>query len=219
MVVADGMEVALGGEKASALRSRPSRTSRSTPSSGSSTSTAQEHALLAELRAGIERADRTVIEKARSDPRLYGMGTTLTMAFSVGTDLYLVHAGDSRDLFHDGELQQVTEDHNLAQLLANHGAIRPEEARRHRRRNVLTNVIGGPSAGVNVEVHKLEISDGDVLLLCSDGLTEPVDNPSIARVLGEITDPKAACDRLIKLALERGAPDNVTIVLARYETI
>ena len=76
------------------------------------------------------------------------MGTTLTMAFSVGTDLFIVHAGDSRAyLFHDSELQQLTDDHTLVQMMVRNGKIAPEEARHHRMRNVVTNVLGGPEGG------------------------------------------------------------------------
>ncbi|MGZ3335038.1 MAG: PP2C family protein-serine/threonine phosphatase [Isosphaeraceae bacterium] len=85
-----------------------------------------EHALLAELRQCLERADRTVIERARSNPALQGMGTTLTMAYSVATDLYIVHAGGSRAyLFRAGELEQLTSDHTLVQTLIDGGAISP----------------------------------------------------------------------------------------------
>jgi protein phosphatase len=178
----------------------------------------EEHALLTELRTGLERADRAVTDRARSNPRLHGMGTTLTMAYSVGTDLYIVHAGDTRAyLFHDGTLQQVTTDHTLVQLLVSHGALSPEEARNHKRRNVVTNVIGGPSEGVHAEVYKLAVADGDILLLCSDGLSEPVGDDAIAEVLAAQSYPQAACETLIGLALDRGAPDNVTAVVARYQ--
>jgi len=146
------------------------------------------------------------------------MGTTLTMAYSVAQDLFIVHAGDTRAyLYHDGRLQRVTHDHTLVQLLVDNGAISPEEARHHKRRNVVTNVIGGPGEGVHADIHKIRVQDGDVLLLCSDGLSEPVDEESIAAVLAETQDPQAACDRLVDLALEHGAPDNVTAVAVRYE--
>src|SRR4029077_19241133 len=117
-------------------------------------------ALLAELRQSLERADRTVIERARSNAAFHGMGTTLTMAYSVATDLYIVHAGDSRAyLFREGALEQLTRDHTLVQTLIDGGAMSPEDAKRHNRRNVVTNVIGGPRAGVFAEIHKLAVLD------------------------------------------------------------
>ena len=177
-----------------------------------------EHALLAELRQSLERADRTVIERRRSNPALQGMGTTLTMAYSVATDLYIVHAGDSRAyLFRDGELQQLTSDHTLVQTLIDGGSISPEDAKRHKWRNVVTNVIGGPSEGVFAEIHKLALLDGDTLLYCTDGLTQPVSDDAIAEVLEHHRDPEDACARLVDLALSRGGPDNVTVVIACYQ--
>ena len=203
MVVADGMGGAAAGEKASALAiATVEDFALNTLKWFFHLGSSEEHALLAELRAGIELADRAVINRARSDPKLHGMGTTLTMAYSVGTDLYVVHAGDTRAyLFHDGELEQVTNDHTLVQILVDHGTITAEAARTHARRNVVTNVVGGPSAGVHAEVHKFRLDDGDVLLLCSDGLTEPVGDAAIARVLGARPTPQTACDALIELAL------------------
>jgi len=219
IVVADGMGGAAAGERASALAVG------SVESFVLNTfkwffhlSGHDEHELLAELRQSLERADQTVIERARSDPALEGMGTTLTMAYSVATDLYIVHAGDSRAyLFREGELEQLTSDHTLVQTLIDGGAISPEEAKRHKRRNVVTNVIGGPSEGVFVEIHKLAVLDGDTLLFCTDGLTEPVSDDAIAEVLEHHPDPEDACTRLVDLALRRGGPDNVTAVVARYQ--
>ena len=221
MLVADGMGGAAAGEEASALAVATVEdfvlnTLKWFLRLGGS----EGHSLLAELREALERADRTVIEHAEADPRLRGMGTTLTMGYSVGPDLFIVHAGDTRAyLFHDGELEQLTNDHTLVQLLVDNGAISPEQAKHHQRRNVVTNVVGGPSEGVNVEVHKLRLHDGDVILLCSDGLTEPVGDKAIAETLGASLDPHAACARLIERALEAGAPDNVTAVVARYRFV
>ena len=119
------------------------------------------------------------------------MGTTLTMAYSVATDLYIVHAGDSRAyLFRDGELEQLTSDHTLVQTLIDGGVISPEDAKRHDRRHVVTNVIGGPREGVFAEIHKLVLLDGDTLLFCTDGLTEPVDDDAIAEVLDITPTPR-----------------------------
>jgi protein phosphatase len=132
--------------------------------------------------------------------------------------LFIVHAGDSRAyLFRDGELVQLTTDHTLVQVLIDGGAISAEDARRHNRRHVVTNVVGGPRQGVHAEIHKLVIRDGDILLFCTDGLTEPVDDHAIAEVLDLHPDPQDACARLVDLALSQGGPDNVTAVIVRYQ--
>ena len=218
MVVADGMGGAAAGERASALAVESVE--------GFALNTLKwflhlgkkdESVLVSELRQGLELADRAVFQEAEADFRFSGMGTTLTMAYSVGEDLYIVHAGDSRAyLFHEGKLEQITRDHTLVQMLVSGGAIKPEDARNHARRNIVTNVIGGPSAGVHAEIHKLRLSDGDMVLLCSDGLTEPVVDDAIAGILAQTDDPDAAAHKLVALALENGGPDNVTAIVARY---
>jgi protein phosphatase len=219
MVVADGMGGAAAGEHASALAVGSLEafildTLKWFLHLGSR----EQSALFDELRRCLERADRSVFERAQSDPRLVGMGTTLTMAYSVSTDLFIVHAGDSRAyLFREGTLDQLTHDHTLAQLLVDAGGISPEQARHDRRRNIVTNIIGGPSAGVDAEIHRLALAGGDVLLLCTDGLSEPVGDAAIAEILAATPDPESACDRLVERALDRGGRDNVTAIVARYE--
>ncbi len=111
----------------------------------------------------------------------------------------------------------MTSDHTLVQTLIDAGAISPNDAKRHYQRNVVTNVIGGPRAGVFAEIHKLVLLDGDTLLFCTDGLTEPVNDDAIAEVLEHHPDPDDACARLVELALSRGGPDNVTAVVACYQ--
>ncbi len=111
----------------------------------------------------------------------------------------------------------MTSDHTLVQTMIDGGAISPEDAQRHKQRNVVTNVIGGPREGVFAEIHKLALLDGDTLLFCTDGLTQPVDDEAIGRVLAHHPDPDDACARLVDLALSRGGPDNVTAVVACYQ--
>jgi serine/threonine protein phosphatase PrpC len=218
MVVADGMGGAAAGERASAMAVRSVEAfALNTLKWFLHMGKADESELVAELRKGLELADQAVVEEAETNARLHGMGTTLTMAYSVGRDLYIVHAGDSRAyLYRTGKLEQITNDHTLVQLLISGGVLSPEDAKTHARRNVVTNVIGGPCAGVHAEIHKVRIEHDDVLLLCSDGLTEPVEDSLIADVLARAPEPSTAADRLIGLALDKGGPDNVTAIVARY---
>jgi protein phosphatase len=101
-------------------------------------------------------------------------------------------------------------------MLLDSGAISEEDAQQSGLRNVVTNVVGGPSEGVYVELHKLRIQDGDALLLCTDGLTEPVPEAIIAQELAEHDHPGEACRSLLQRALDAGGPDNIAMILARF---
>jgi protein phosphatase len=218
MAVADGMGGAAAGERASALAVTSVESFvLNTLKWFLHLDKKEEHVLFRELREGLERADRTIFERARANPDLFGMGTTLTMAYSVATDLYIAHVGDSRAyLYHDGDLARLTTDHTLVQVLIDGGALSPQDAKKHNRRNVVTNVVGGPCEGIDAEIHKLRVADGDVLLLCTDGLTEPVDDDKIAEILALFPNAQEACRQLVDVALSQGGPDNVTVVAARY---
>jgi len=221
LVVADGMGGAAAGERASTLAIESIESfALDTLKWFFHRGRAEEGALLGELRQAVERADRSVFREADADHKLAGMGTTLTLAYTVGADLYIAHVGDSRAyLSRGGELAQVTSDHTLVQMLVDQGVIRPEDAKHHARRNVVTNVIGGPQEGVQAEIHKLAIGEGDILLLCSDGLTEAVKDRDIAAVLSGAEPPEAMARSLVDLALKNGGPDNVTVIVGRYGTL
>lgn len=217
-IVADGMGGVAGGEEASSVAVQTVESFvLNTLKWFLHLGEKDQNSLLEELREGMRKADESVMRRAWSDASLAGMGTTLTMGFGVGASLFIVHAGDSRAyLFRDDELSRITCDHTLVQLLIDGGMLTPEAAKHHNRRNVVTNVVGGPRPGVHAEIHKVPISDGDVILLCTDGLTEPVEESQIARILGRDASPDELCELLIAEALEAGGPDNVTAVIARY---
>ena len=217
-VVADGMGGHAGGERASAL----------------AVEAAEDFVLnvlewfdrlgggdtqgpLGELQSALREADRRVCREARERPELRGMGTTLTMAYAVGRDLYVVHAGDSRCyLGRGGQLLRLTRDHTLVADLVAAGAVRPEDAVSHPWRHMVTNVIGGPEEGVQVDVRKGDLEPDDVLLLCTDGLTEMVPEGTVAGLLIGAVDPQGACENLVAAANEAGGTDNITVVVARF---
>jgi PPM family protein phosphatase len=166
----------------------------------------------------LREIDRTLTEHGATDRRLLGMGTTLTAAYSMGIDLFIIHLGDSRVyLFRNGVLRQLTKDHTVAQAMADAGYIPPDQVRRHVKRNALTNFLGGHNGKVKADLRWLRLSDGDRLLLCSDGLNEMVDDVTIAGILAKNDDPRVASLRLLDEALARGGKDNVTIIVARYQ--
>jgi serine/threonine protein phosphatase PrpC len=177
-----------------------------------------DRGVLADLRQAVVEADARIAEEAALRPELEGMGTTLTMAFASGARLFVIHAGDSRCyLLRGGALEQLTEDHTVVAELVGRGAISPEEARRHPRRNVVTNALGGRHAGVRVDVQRAALGPGDVVLLCTDGLTDMLDDGRIAAILAAEANPEAACGRLVAEANEAGGRDNVTAVVARFD--
>ena len=161
--------------------------------------------------------DELLAERARLDPELTGMGTTMTLTYSIGLDLFLAHVGDSRAyLCREGALQQLTRDHTHVQAMVEAGMLTQEQAATHRLRNVLTNVLGGGMPLTDVDVHRVKLAPGDAVLLCSDGLYDVVGDAEIASTLLAADSARAACRALIELALARNAPDNVTVVVSRY---
>ncbi len=177
-----------------------------------------EHGVLADLRQAVLWADARVLQEAARNPEFAGMGTTLTLAFASGSRLFVLHAGDSRCyLYRGGGLEQLTEDHTLVAELVGRGAIEPQEARRHKWRHVVTNVLGAHGAKLRVDVGKVQLEPGDVALLCSDGLTDMLDDARIAAALTAEPDPEAACRRLVAEANAAGGKDNITAVVARFE--
>jgi protein phosphatase len=181
---------------------------------------ADEETVLADFRAALRQADDRLAEESAHHPEFEGMGTTLTMGFVSGWKLFVFHAGDSRCyLYRGGRLRQLTDDHTVAAEMARHGVIKQEDVRRNRFRHIVTNVLGGREHGVIVDVARTDLEDGDVMLLCSDGLTDVVADGRIAAVLQEEPDPTAACSRLVAEANAAGGPDNVTAVVARFEAV
>lgn len=175
-------------------------------------------AALDELQAALRQADARLFDEARRHPKWRGMGTTLTMAIASGRRLFVAHAGDSRCyLFTGGTLRQLTTDHTYAAEMARSGLISPSQQDHHPWRHVLTNLLGGSDRGVRAEVHLLDLHPGDVLLLCSDGLTDMVTDVAIAAALTAEPDPDAACRKLVDEANRNGGKDNVTVVVARFD--
>ena len=167
--------------------------------------------------AYFQKVDHALLEHAEAYPRLKGMGTTLTGAYSFGDDLFILHIGDTRAyLFRQNKLKRLTHDQTVAQALADSGAISPEEASTHRLRHNLTSCLGGKSGKIEMEIRHVRLLEGDRLLLCSDGLTDMVSEIEIAEVMRATDGSVEACNTLVKLALQKGGEDNVTVVLARY---
>ncbi len=219
MFVADGMGGMAAGEVASRLAITTAlKLVNHSPKWGFKINKKEARELFQRVRDHVQAIDETITQRSEADHRLFGMGTTLTVAYSVGVDLFIVHLGDSRAyLLRKGELRLLTKDHTVAQAMADAGYIAPEEVRQHRKRHVLTNFLGGHHGKVKGDVRWLRLADGDRLLLCSDGLTDMVDDDSITQILQKHEQPQAAAQTLLDEALARGGADNVTIIVASYQ--
>ncbi|MER6948366.1 Stp1/IreP family PP2C-type Ser/Thr phosphatase [Nonomuraea sp. NPDC000554] len=170
--------------------------------------------LLNAIEAAVRDANRKLHEMVGRDPSLKGMGTTLTAMLWHGTQVALVHVGDSRAyLLRRGELYQITHDHTLVQQLVDDGRITPEEAATHPQRSILLRALDG-SGEVDPDLSLREAQVGDRYLLCSDGLSGVVSAETLHATLTNIDDPEEVVRQLIDLANRGGGPDNITCVLA-----
>ena len=218
MIVADGMGGHAGGEQASRMAitglvklalARPDWIFR------------LDTAVAADVRQRskkrVQDLHTQLLNQGEQDPGLHGMGTTLTIVRNMGRQLHIVHVGDSRAyLLRNGRLHHLTRDHTYVQLLIDSGQLSKEEAAGFSGRHILVNALGGFNEDVEVDLDQIELSSGDRILMCSDGLTDMVDDDTIRQVLVERHESHEACQRLIDLALERGGKDNVTVVVATY---
>jgi protein phosphatase len=219
LLVADGMGGHAAGEVASALTVETVEAFvLELLGRFSNLEASDEHGVISDLRQAVTQADARIVEEVALHPELAGMGTTLTMAFVSGGRLFVIHAGDSRCyLFRGGETHRLSEDHTMVAEMVSRGTISSEQARHHPQRHIVTNVLGGGHAGVRVDVQRIGLEPGDMLLLCTDGLTEMLDDAKIAATLAAQTEPEAACRRLVAEANEAGGEDNITVVVARFE--
>jgi serine/threonine protein phosphatase PrpC len=200
--VADGMGGAQAGEIASRLAA-------SALSEGSARSEGDE-ARVDEL---IQEANRRVYQRSNEDAATSGMGTTVTVALVGDTTVTIGHVGDSRAyMIRKGRLEQLTQDHSLVAELVRSGKLSPEEAETHPQRSVITRVLGTDPA-VDVDTFTIETADGDLFLLCSDGLSSMVDDGTILdAVEAHRRDLQRAAKVLVEAANRRGGEDNITVV-------
>ncbi len=210
-VVADGMGGHVAGEVASKLAIDTFITTIDLASPVEN--------LFAVLEQGISEANRVVFCESQSDLRYAGMGTTLTSAWVKGNTVYCGHVGDSRlYLFRDGKLVQQTQDHSLVWELARAGTITLEETRTHPQRNILTRAVGAGEA-VQIDFEQLDWLEGDILMLCTDGLTNMLDDQQISTILAETNSLDMRLAKLIESANNAGGFDNITVILLQNEAM
>jgi serine/threonine protein phosphatase PrpC len=215
LVVADGMGGAAAGEVASKLGSETIYEHLAKFWSNDTESTPQQFA--SRLKEAVEEANSRIHNYAKEHPEMRGMGTTTTAVGVLGDQLYLTQVGDSRAyLVRGGEGIQLTKDQSLMQRLVDAGEITEEEAEKSDRRNIILQALG-PDPKVRVDLTNQQVRRGDALVLCSDGLSGQVSREEIAeRVADQNKNLADICAELIHLANQRGGPDNITVVIARF---
>jgi protein phosphatase len=167
----------------------------------------------------IQEANRRIHDRSRSDEQAAGMGTTCTAAYVGESEVTIAHVGDSRAyLWRDGELTRLTRDHSLVGELVARGKLTEEQAEAHPQRSVITRALG-PERDVQVDVETFAARDGDVYLLCSDGLTSMIHEPGVRPVLERMTGLDRAGRELIAAANDAGGRDNITVILFRLEEV
>ena len=165
------------------------------------------------LRSAVKLANFTVYDQAQQFEEFDGMGTTLVAALIRGKRVSIVNVGDSRCYGIDrGGIHQITRDHSLVQMMVDRGDISPEKAKSYPGKNFITRAIGTEST-VMCDLYHWEVSKGDYLLLCSDGLSNTMDDQEILFEVVHGVNKQHCCKRLLNIAKNRGAPDNVTSVL------
>ena len=170
------------------------------------------------INKAIKEAHQVVLKEAISNPLLMGMGTTLVLAlFRSPDELYIANVGDSRGyLYRDNKLQLLSKDHSLVAELVERGEITQEEARTHYQRNIVTQVIGIDPL-TDCFQKKVELREGDIILLCSDGLWDMLTDKEIEGIIAKNGSPQKLCNDLVSAAKTAGGEDNVTVIVAKAE--
>lgn len=166
-----------------------------------------------QILCAVKAANRLIYEKAQSDPDYEGMGTTLVAAVTDGIRVTVANVGDSRCyLIRDGGIQQLTKDHSVVEDMVDRGEIERADAWKHPRRNYITRALGAEEQ-VDCDLFFRDLEPGDVLLLCSDGLSGVVNAQELLFEVVYGGELETAAERMVNIALERGAPDNVTALI------
>ncbi len=215
-VVADGMGGHKAGEVASAMAICEIRDAVNERCFGNMTGTDIKDMLV----TAVKKANRLIYQKSQEDKSFGGMGTTVTLCLLFGDKGYVAHVGDSRAyVLRDGRLHQITTDHSLVYELVKIGQITAEEAAHHPQKNVITRALGTDS-GVEIDLYEFSILPGDLVLLCSDGLTNMLSDSELIAILTEKQGDSLTglAESLISSANEKGGYDNITAVLLAKES-
>ncbi|NLJ78572.1 MAG: Stp1/IreP family PP2C-type Ser/Thr phosphatase [Tissierellia bacterium] len=212
-IIADGM----GGHKAGETASNMAIEITSTQLvKGLRQSTLSDDEIQKNIEGSIDMANREIYRKSLSDESLSGMGTTTTIAYINDGKVHIGHVGDSRAyILRENTLCQITNDHSLVEELIRNGSISAEEAKNHPQRNIITRAVG-TNEYIEVDLVIKKIYRGDILLLCSDGLSNMLGDDEIREILLGSTDMKEASQNLVELSKDRGGFDNITVLIVKF---
>lgn len=164
------------------------------------------------IKDAIEIANEHIRQKAEEDIHLYGMGTTLVVATCMGSRLQVANVGDSRLYVVNDKITQITRDHSLVEEMVRMGGIDREAARSHPDKNIITRAIGA-SETIKVDFFTVELQKGDIVLMCSDGLTNMLEDEEIRMILNGQRDIVEKAEELVKAANNNGGRDNIAVIL------
>lgn len=205
LAVADGMGGHQAGEIASSIAVSHLKNLHLDP----------EEDLQEKIVEAIIEINKEILKKGEEDPSYYGMGTTLSLGVIYRQELYVGHIGDSRIyLFRNNNLEQLTNDHSLVNELIKKEKISPEEAFHHPQRHILTQALGMDGT-LEIETKRVSLQQGDLLLFCTDGLSDMIDFKQIQTLLNSESDINKLSNLLGKQAMENGGLDNITLIICR----
>ncbi len=171
----------------------------------------KQNPIVDSMQQSLRKANLTILEKASADPSKKGMGTTFSAMVITGKKAHIIHVGDSRIyLIRDKEIQRITTDHTFVEKMMEEGRISEEEARNHPQKNILYMSLGARESFSPIVIEDFEVKDGDIYVMCSDGLNNMVSDELIKDHSLSCL-PKELVEKLIKLANEKGGTDNITI--------
>ncbi len=211
IAVCDGMGGAAAGDVASELAVEQLRATMESSSPFQDANEAQ-----AALIQAHANANRAIAAYAKANPTRQGMGTTMTAAIIFNREIHVGHIGDSRAYLVRGRsIKQMTTDHSVVGQMIASGQLTPQQAREFEHRNVLLQALGVQQV-ISPEICVAELRGGDMLLVCSDGLTGPLTDEQVLQIMLRYQDPVRACRALTEAACAAGGPDNVTVAVARF---
>lgn len=204
LVVADGMGGHRAGEYASRLAVEVLK---------QELAASTEESPEAMMKNAITRANERVLEAARQDAKLSGMGTTLVAATVIDRTLYFANVGDSRLYLLSDDIKQLSKDHSLVQEMVRLGGINQEEAKSHPDKNIITRAIGAKDE-VDIDFYEYRLKKGDIILMCTDGLSNMVEDEEMLHIVKCSRDVVEAVEQLIERAKEHGGSDNIGVIVA-----